>query len=72
MVKKTAVKIAVRSAQQVRPYEPFSTLTPRWTAPDALISAAPTAKPEYPAYAFSAAARLQCIPPSTATDIIGR
>ena len=40
----TALKIAVRSAQQVSPYEAFSTLVPTTIVPCSVRSAAPTLK----------------------------
>ena len=49
----TAVKTAVRSAQQVSPNEAFSTLTPANTLPSAVRSAAPTGNDEYGTYAFA-------------------
>src|SRR5687767_4018807 len=52
-----AFSSATRSAQTVRPYEAFSTLQPPYTRPSAVISAAPTLKPEYGATACSRACR---------------
>src|SRR4029077_4428999 len=51
----TALKMAVRSAQQVRPRVAFSTLQPVKTRPDLARRAAPTRKFEYGAWAFSRA-----------------
>src|SRR5258708_32981108 len=43
------------SAQRVRPYEAFSTLHPATSRPSSTRPAAPTANPEYLAYACCAA-----------------
>src|SRR5207247_6107435 len=43
----TALAIAIRSAQIVRPYEIFSTLLQTKTAPDLHLTVAPTAHPVY-------------------------
>src|ERR1700722_17878215 len=48
----TAVKIAVRSAQLVMPYDAFSTLQPRKILSVVVSSAAPTLNFEYGACAF--------------------
>src|SRR5439155_24190226 len=50
-----AVKMAMRSAQTVRPYVAFSTLQPPKILPEVARSAAPTRKFEYGAWAFSLA-----------------
>src|ERR1700719_91307 len=50
-----ALKMAVRSAQHVKPSVAFSTLQPENTRPDFARSAAPTRKFEYGAWAFSRA-----------------
>jgi hypothetical protein len=47
-----AEKMAVRSAQQVKPKDEFSTLTPPKTSPLSVSSAAPTRNLENGAYAF--------------------
>src|SRR6266403_226372 len=50
-----ALKMAIRSAQTVRPYVAFSTLQPPKNLPEVARSAAPTRKLEYGACAFSRA-----------------
>src|SRR6267378_1045830 len=50
-----ALKMAMRSAQTVRPYVAFSTLQPPKILPEVARSAAPTRKLEYGACAFSRA-----------------
>src|SRR6266481_563693 len=50
-----ALKMAMRSAQMVRPYVAFSTLQPPKILPEVARSAAPTRKLEYGACAFSLA-----------------
>src|SRR4029077_1104067 len=52
-----ALKMAMRSAQTVRPYVAFSTLHPPKILPEVARSAAPTRKLEYGACAFSLACR---------------
>jgi hypothetical protein len=46
-VSASARTTAERSAQMVMPNEPFSTLPPVTTSPDAVTSAAPTVNREY-------------------------
>src|SRR5712664_3172669 len=74
-----ALKMAMRSAQTVRPYVAFSTLQPPKILPEVARSAAPTRKFEYGACAFSLAClaaeiRISCsftlMPPGTPQNIL--